>query len=98
MVGKLLEGNESATFGYNAATDNYEDLVAAGIIDPLKVELNSHMAITSMLHDQVTHIMSTGHSSICSRSNLHLSCCSIGLPLLAACQNATAAQSSPSRN
>ncbi len=24
-------------FGYNAATDNYEDLVKAGVIDPTKV-------------------------------------------------------------
>ena len=29
----MLEGN----FGYNAATDNFEDLVAAGVIDPVKV-------------------------------------------------------------
>ena len=37
VVGKLLESSEGATFGYNAASDTYEDLVAAGIIDPLKV-------------------------------------------------------------
>ena len=37
VVGKLLEGTEGDTFGYNAASDTYEDLVAAGIIDPLKV-------------------------------------------------------------
>lgn len=37
VVGKLLESNQGATYGYNAATDTYEDLVAAGIIDPLKV-------------------------------------------------------------
>lgn len=29
--------NGTAGFGYNAATDQYEDLVAAGIIDPAKV-------------------------------------------------------------
>lgn len=41
IIGKLLEKTEaegtSATLGYNAATDTYEDLVKAGIIDPLKV-------------------------------------------------------------
>jgi chaperonin GroEL len=29
--------NSTAGFGYNAATDQYEDLVAAGVIDPAKV-------------------------------------------------------------
>jgi chaperonin GroEL len=29
--------NENPNFGYNAATDTYEDLVAAGVIDPTKV-------------------------------------------------------------
>ncbi|MEZ4337414.1 MAG: chaperonin GroEL [Sandaracinaceae bacterium] len=29
--------NAEGTFGYNAATDTYEDLVAAGVIDPTKV-------------------------------------------------------------
>ncbi|QGJ71319.1 Heat shock protein 60 family chaperone GroEL [Planctomycetales bacterium 10988] len=33
---KVLD-NESAQFGYNAATDVYENLVEAGIIDPTKV-------------------------------------------------------------
>ena len=28
---------DSATFGYNALTDTYEDLVQAGVIDPTKV-------------------------------------------------------------
>ncbi len=42
VVGKLLESGEASTFGYNAATDTYEDLVAAGIIDPLKVKPKFH--------------------------------------------------------
>jgi chaperonin GroEL len=29
--------NDNSSFGYNAATGVYEDLVAAGIIDPTKV-------------------------------------------------------------
>jgi chaperonin GroEL len=36
VVGKVRE-NENPNFGYNAATDMYEDLVAAGVIDPTKV-------------------------------------------------------------
>ena len=35
IVGKVREGDDS--FGFNAATEKYEDLVAAGVIDPAKV-------------------------------------------------------------
>ena len=37
MVGKLLERDAEPNYGYNAANNTYEDLVKAGIIDPLKV-------------------------------------------------------------
>src|SRR6201995_5739334 len=36
VVGKILE-NASPTFGFNAQTEEYVDLVAAGVIDPAKV-------------------------------------------------------------
>ena len=36
VVGKVME-NASATFGFNAQTEEYVDLIAAGIIDPAKV-------------------------------------------------------------
>ncbi len=36
VSGKLLEGNDD-TIGFNAQTDVYENLVAAGVIDPTKV-------------------------------------------------------------
>jgi chaperonin GroEL len=36
VVDKVRE-NKNANFGYNAATDTYEDLVVAGVIDPTKV-------------------------------------------------------------
>jgi chaperonin GroEL len=36
VVGKLLE-NTSPTFGFNAQTEEYVDLVQAGVIDPAKV-------------------------------------------------------------
>lgn len=41
IVGKLLEKSEDEAMGgrlgYNAATGEFEDLVKAGVIDPLKV-------------------------------------------------------------
>ena len=41
IVGKLLEKTEEEAMGgrlgYNAATGEFEDLVKAGVIDPLKV-------------------------------------------------------------
>jgi chaperonin GroEL len=36
VVGKILE-NKSATFGFNAQTEEYVDLVKVGVIDPTKV-------------------------------------------------------------
>ncbi|HYE46885.1 MAG TPA: chaperonin GroEL [Caulobacter sp.] len=36
VVGKILE-NKSATFGFNAQTEEFVDLVQAGVIDPAKV-------------------------------------------------------------
>jgi chaperonin GroEL len=36
VVGKVLE-NKSATYGFNAQTEQYVDLVADGVIDPAKV-------------------------------------------------------------
>ena len=36
FVGKVLE-NPSNTFGFNAQTEEYGDLITAGIIDPAKV-------------------------------------------------------------
>ncbi len=35
VVGKVREGDDS--YGFNAATEKYEDLIAAGVIDPAKV-------------------------------------------------------------
>ncbi len=36
VVGKILE-NESVSFGFNAQTEEYVDMIVAGIIDPVKV-------------------------------------------------------------
>lgn len=40
--------NDNVKFGYNAATGKYEDLMAAGIIDPTKVSF-SHTSPHSVL-------------------------------------------------
>jgi chaperonin GroEL len=37
IVVQKVRSNKSPTFGYNAQTDQYEDLVEAGVIDPTKV-------------------------------------------------------------
>ena len=37
VVANKVRENENTNFGYNAAADTYEDMVAAGIIDPTKV-------------------------------------------------------------
>ena len=36
VIGKVLDAKDT-NFGFNAATDEYEDLVKAGVIDPTKV-------------------------------------------------------------
>lgn len=50
IVNKVKEGK--GNFGFNAATEEYEDLVAAGVIDPTKVSrvaLENASSVTSML-------------------------------------------------
>ena len=37
VIVEKVRANKETNFGYNAATDTFEDLVAAGIIDPAKV-------------------------------------------------------------
>lgn len=50
VVNKVKEGKDG--FGYNAKTDTYEDLIAAGVIDPAKVTrtaLKNAASIASMI-------------------------------------------------
>lgn len=51
VVGKLLERDAEPNYGYNAANNTYEDLVKAGIIDPLKVRF-CLMSLPLLLHAQ----------------------------------------------
>jgi chaperonin GroEL len=51
VVDKILSKNE-ATWGFNAATEQYTDLVAAGVIDPVKVvrsALQNAASVSSLL-------------------------------------------------
>jgi chaperonin GroEL len=52
IVVDKVRSNKSSTFGYNAQTDKYEDLVEAGVIDPTKVTrtaLQNAASIASLL-------------------------------------------------
>eukprot|EP00898_Chlorokybus_atmophyticus_P003075 jgi/Chlat1/3769/Chrsp259S03909 len=58
VVVEKVRANSNLNFGYNAATDTYEDLMAAGIIDPTKVvrccvEHAASVAKTFLLSDVV---------------------------------------------
>jgi chaperonin GroEL len=51
VVGKILE-NKSATFGFNAQTEEYVDMFDAGIVDPVKVvrtALQNAASVSSLL-------------------------------------------------
>ena len=51
VVGKVLE-NASATFGFNAQTEEFVDMLKAGIVDPCKVTrsaLQNAASIASMI-------------------------------------------------
>jgi chaperonin GroEL len=37
VVGKINDNTKSDTFGFNAQTEQFEDLLQAGIVDPAKV-------------------------------------------------------------
>ena len=52
IVVEKVRAGDSDTFGYNAATDSYSDLVAAGVIDPAKVTrtaLQNAASISSLM-------------------------------------------------
>jgi len=52
IVLEKVRGSDSKSFGYNALTDTYEDLIEAGVIDPTKVTrtaLQNAASIASLL-------------------------------------------------
>ena len=59
VIGKIRE-NPSPSFGYNAATDVYEDLIESGVIDPAKVTRSALQNAAS-----IAGLMLTTEAMIC---------------------------------
>jgi chaperonin GroEL len=55
-----VRANDSAKYGFNAATGNFEDLVAAGVIDPAKVTRSALQNASS-----ISGLMLTTEAMIC---------------------------------
>ncbi|OSM00049.1 chaperonin GroEL [Magnetofaba australis] len=53
VVNKIVESNET-NFGFNAATDEYGDMIAAGVIDPTKVVRNALQSAASVAGLMIT--------------------------------------------
>ena len=60
IVVEKVRSNDNNNFGYNATTDNYEDLVAAGVIDPTKVTRTALQNAAS-----IASLMLTTEAMIC---------------------------------
>src|SRR5207302_4831560 len=64
VVNKVREGTDG--YGYNAATDRYEDLIAAGVIDPTKV-----VRVALQNAASVASLMLTTEAVIAEHSTTH---------------------------
>ena len=60
IVVEKVRSNDNSNFGYNASTDTYEDLVAAGVIDPTKVTRTALQNAAS-----IASLMLTTEAMIC---------------------------------
>jgi chaperonin GroEL len=60
IVVEKVRSNDNHNFGYNAATDVYEDLIAAGVIDPTKVTRTALQNAAS-----IASLMLTTEAMIC---------------------------------
>jgi chaperonin GroEL len=60
IVVEKVRSNENTNYGYNASTDKYEDLVAAGVIDPTKVTRTALQNAAS-----IASLMLTTEAMIC---------------------------------
>ena len=56
----LFRSNKDANYGFNAATETYEDLVKAGVIDPTKVTRSALQHASS-----ISALMLTTEAMIC---------------------------------
>ncbi len=59
VTGKIRE-NDDSNYGFNAQTEKYEDLVAAGVIDPTKVTRTALQNAAS-----ISSLMLTTEAMIC---------------------------------
>jgi len=55
IVVEKIKNHSDANFGYNASTDEYEDLVKAGVIDPTKVTRTALQNAASIAFPDVDH-------------------------------------------
>jgi len=60
IVIEKVRSNDSPTYGFNAATEKYEDLVASGVIDPAKVTRTALQNAAS-----ISSLMLTTEAMIC---------------------------------
>src|SRR6185295_8904324 len=60
IVVEKIRSNKDPNFGYNASTDQYEDLVKAGVIDPTKVTRTALQNAAS-----IASLMLTTEAMIC---------------------------------
>jgi chaperonin GroEL len=60
IVVEQVRSNDNPNFGYNASTDKYEDLIAAGVIDPTKVTRTALQNAAS-----IASLMLTTEAMIC---------------------------------
>jgi len=60
IIIEKVRGNKNANFGFNAQTGEYEDLVAAGVIDPAKVTRSAMQNASS-----ISALMLTTEALIC---------------------------------
>ncbi len=60
IVVEKVKSNENSSFGYNALTDKYEDLIAAGVVDPTKVTRTALQNAAS-----IASLMLTTEAMIC---------------------------------
>jgi chaperonin GroEL len=61
VVAEKIRNNKDANYGYNATTEQYEDLVAAGVIDPTKVTRTALQNAAS-----IASLMLTTEAMVCS--------------------------------
>jgi chaperonin GroEL len=64
IVVEKVRSSDDRNFGYNAATDKYEDLIAAGVIDPTKVTRTALQNAAS-----IASLMLTTEALICDVSD-----------------------------